>query len=98
MTLCTKGKNETTELKCASFVPIDHIMRVITLNECIIEVKFLLFFLIKIILLFKIKEVYLNFMLHCYLDTDIELKDVNNAEYLNAIIDNIITDMTIVII
>lgn len=38
MALCTKGKNEITELKCASFMPMDHIVRVITFKDCLIEV------------------------------------------------------------
>lgn len=44
MAMCTKGKNETTELKCASFIPMDHIMRVITSPHCIIEVNYFFFF------------------------------------------------------
>lgn len=40
MAMCTKGKNEVTELKCASFMPMDHIFRVITFKECLIEVDF----------------------------------------------------------
>lgn len=32
-------------------------------------------------------------MLHCYIDTDIELKDASNAEYLEAIMDNILEDI-----
>lgn len=78
MAMCTKGKNETTELKTASFMPMDHIVRVVTSKECLVEVK----------------NVYLNFMLHCYIDTDIELKDANNAEYLEAVMDDVISDIT----
>lgn len=37
--MCTKGKNEVTELKCASFLPMDHIVRVLTSRECIVEAK-----------------------------------------------------------
>lgn len=32
-------------------------------------------------------------MLHCYIDTDIELKDASNAEYIEAIMDNILEDI-----
>uniref|UniRef100_A0A915CQ64 Inositol 1,4,5-trisphosphate receptor n=1 Tax=Ditylenchus dipsaci TaxID=166011 RepID=A0A915CQ64_9BILA len=78
MALCTKGKNEATELKCASFMPMDHIVRVVTSKDCIIEAK----------------GVYLHFMLHCYIDTDIELKDASNTDYLEAIMDDIISDIT----
>jgi inositol 1,4,5-triphosphate receptor type 1 len=77
MALSTKGKNSTTELKCASFLPMDHIVRVLRSDGCIIEVK----------------SVYLQFMIHCYIDTDIELKDANNAEYLELIMDSILEDI-----
>lgn len=77
MAMCTKGKNSSTELKCASFLPMDHIVRVVTARECIVEVK----------------SVYLQFMLHCYIDSDIELKDANNAEYLEQIMDDILCDV-----
>ncbi|CAD5219928.1 unnamed protein product [Bursaphelenchus okinawaensis] len=77
MAMCTKGKNSSTELKCASFLPMDHIVRVVTAKECIVEVK----------------SVYLQFMLHCYIDSDIELKDANNAEYLEQIMDDILADI-----
>uniref|UniRef100_A0AC34QF85 Inositol 1,4,5-trisphosphate receptor n=1 Tax=Panagrolaimus sp. JU765 TaxID=591449 RepID=A0AC34QF85_9BILA len=77
MAMCTRGKNGTAELKCASFMPMDHIVRVIRNENCLVEIK----------------DVYLQFMLQCYIDTDIELKDASNAEYIESIIDNIITDM-----
>uniref|UniRef100_A0A914YSR1 Inositol 1,4,5-trisphosphate receptor n=1 Tax=Panagrolaimus superbus TaxID=310955 RepID=A0A914YSR1_9BILA len=75
--MCTRGKNGTAELKCASFMPMDHIVRVIKHDSCLIEIK----------------DVYLQFMLQCYIDTDIELKDASNAEYIEAIVDNILLDM-----
>jgi hypothetical protein len=76
LALCTKGRNEvghclasrlfliiwvvdhtlilqSTELKCASFLPIDHLVRVLTSKDCLIEAK----------------AAYLQFMLHCYIDT-----------------------------
>lgn len=36
-------------------------------------------------------------MLQCYIDTDIELKDASNSDYLEAIIDDIINDIIKVI-
>jgi inositol 1,4,5-triphosphate receptor type 1 len=41
----------------------------------------------------QVKSVYLEFMLHCYIDTDIELKDASNTEYIEAIMDNILEDI-----
>jgi hypothetical protein len=44
---------QVTELKCASFLPMDHIVRVLTAHgECIVEAK----------------VAYIQFMLHCYID------------------------------
>lgn len=39
MAMCTKGKNDAAELKCASFLPMDHIVRVLTSRDCIVEAK-----------------------------------------------------------
>lgn len=77
MAMCTKGKNSSAELKCASYLPMDHIVRVVTSKDCIVEVK----------------SVYLQLMLHCYIDSDIELKDANNTEYLEQIMDDILCDI-----
>ncbi|TMS38971.1 hypothetical protein L596_005581 [Steinernema carpocapsae] len=80
MAMCTRGKNETTELKCASHLPMDHIVRVVTSSDCVIDVK----------------SVYLQFMLHCYIDTDVEMKDAYNAEYIESILDNMLHDINTV--
>lgn len=37
--MCTRGKNGSTELKCASEIPMDHIVRVVTSPSCLIEVR-----------------------------------------------------------
>lgn len=77
LAMCTRGKNGTTELKCASQLPMDHIVRVVTSPHCLIQVK----------------EVYLQFMLHCYIDTDAEMKDVYNVDYIEQILNDILSDI-----
>uniref|UniRef100_A0A183UJY7 RYDR_ITPR domain-containing protein n=1 Tax=Toxocara canis TaxID=6265 RepID=A0A183UJY7_TOXCA len=77
LAMCTRGKNGTTELKCASQLPMDHIVRVITSPHCLIQVK----------------DVYLQFMLHCYVDTDAEMKDVYNVDYIEQILSNMLSDI-----
>ncbi|VDD89339.1 unnamed protein product [Enterobius vermicularis] len=77
LAMCTRGKNGTTELKCASQIPMDHIVRVMTSPKCLIQVK----------------EVYLQFMLHCYVDTDAEMKDVYNVDFIEQILSNIVVDI-----
>lgn len=47
--------------------------------------------LIRVYVIWQIA--YLQFMLHCYIDTDIELKDASNNEYLESILDDVIADM-----
>lgn len=39
LAMCTRGKNGTTELKCASQIPMDHIVRVMTSPKCLIQVS-----------------------------------------------------------
>ncbi|VDO52894.1 unnamed protein product, partial [Onchocerca flexuosa] len=77
LALCTRGRNSTTELKCASQLSMDHIVRVLTSPYCLIQVK----------------EVYLQFMLHCYIDADAEMKDIDNIEFIENILKNILHDI-----
>ncbi|VDM97439.1 unnamed protein product [Thelazia callipaeda] len=77
LTLCTRGRNSTTELKCASQLSMDHIVRVVTSPCCLIQVK----------------DVYLQFMLHCYIDADAEMKDIDNVEFIEKILKNILDDV-----
>ncbi|EJD74264.1 cation channel family protein [Loa loa] len=77
LALCTRGRNSTTELKCASQLSMDHIVRVLTLPYCLIQVK----------------DAYLQFMLHCYIDADEEMKDVDNVDFIEKILKNILNDI-----
>ncbi|PAV80527.1 hypothetical protein WR25_22907 [Diploscapter pachys] len=77
LSLCTRGKNGSTELKCASEIPMEHIVRVVTSPKCLIEVK----------------TAYLQFLLHCYIDTDAEMKDAYKPEYVDAILHNMLQDV-----
>uniref|UniRef100_A0A1I8EE46 Inositol 1,4,5-trisphosphate receptor n=1 Tax=Wuchereria bancrofti TaxID=6293 RepID=A0A1I8EE46_WUCBA len=77
LALCTRGRNSTTELKCASQLSMDHIVRVLTFPYCLIQVK----------------DAYLQFMLHCYIDADAEMKDVDNVDFIERIMKNIFSDI-----
>ncbi|CAG9538689.1 unnamed protein product [Cercopithifilaria johnstoni] len=77
LAFCTRGRNSMTELKCASQLSMDHIVRVVTSPYCLIEVK----------------DVYLQFMLHCYIDADAEMKDVDNVDFIERILKNILSDI-----
>lgn len=40
LAVCTEGKNVYTEIKCNSLLPLDDIVRVVTHEDCIPEVRF----------------------------------------------------------
>uniref|UniRef100_A0A8R1DTF9 Inositol 1,4,5-trisphosphate receptor n=1 Tax=Caenorhabditis japonica TaxID=281687 RepID=A0A8R1DTF9_CAEJA len=77
LAMCTRGKNGNTELKCASQIPMDHIVRVVTSKHCLVEVK----------------AVYLQLLLHCYIDTDAEMKDAYKTEYVDSILNCLLEDI-----
>ncbi|KAG7164639.1 Inositol 1-4,5-trisphosphate receptor-like [Homarus americanus] len=62
----TEGKNVYTEIKCHSLITLDDIVSVVTHPECIIEVK----------------EAYINFLNHCYIDTEVEMKEIYNSHHI----------------
>ena len=39
LSMCTEGKNVTTEMKCHSLLPLDEIVRVVTHPDCIPQVR-----------------------------------------------------------
>ncbi|CAI5448230.1 unnamed protein product [Caenorhabditis angaria] len=75
--MCTKGKNGRTELQCASQIPMDHIVHVVTSKYCLVDIK----------------SVYLQLLLHCYIDTDAEMKDAYKTEYVDSILCNMLEDI-----
>ncbi|CDW52771.1 inositol 1,4,5 trisphosphate receptor type 1 [Trichuris trichiura] len=77
LALCTVGRNVTTELQCASHVPLEHIVHVISNSNCF----------------FELKEVYIKFLLHCYIDTDADMKDMYCDDCMVRVLKNIIDDI-----
>uniref|UniRef100_A0A8C1MYN3 Inositol 1,4,5-trisphosphate receptor n=1 Tax=Cyprinus carpio TaxID=7962 RepID=A0A8C1MYN3_CYPCA len=63
---CTEGKNVDTELKCNSLLPLDDIVKVVTYEGCIPEVKI----------------AYVNFVNHCYVDTEVEMKEIYTSNHI----------------
>lgn len=43
--------------------------------------------------LLQVKDAYLQFMLHCYIDADAEMKDVDNLDFIERILKNIRCDI-----
>ncbi|XP_029648662.1 inositol 1,4,5-trisphosphate receptor type 1 isoform X5 [Octopus sinensis] len=80
LALCTEGKNVYTEIKCHSLLPLDDIVKVVTDVNCIPEVKI----------------AYINFLNHCYVDTEVEMKEIYTSNHLWTLFENFLLDMAIV--
>ncbi|XP_073724012.1 inositol 1,4,5-trisphosphate-gated calcium channel ITPR3 isoform X3 [Misgurnus anguillicaudatus] len=74
---CAEGKNVYTEIKCTSLLPLEDMVRVITHEDCITEVKI----------------AYVNFVNHCYVDTEVEMKEIYTSNHIWKLFDNFTTDM-----
>ncbi|KAL1256957.1 hypothetical protein QQF64_012502, partial [Cirrhinus molitorella] len=74
---CTEGKNVDTELKCNSLLPLDDIVKVVTYDGCIPEVKI----------------AYVNFVNHCYVDTEVEMKEIYTSNHIWKLFDSFLVDM-----
>ncbi|XP_035258144.1 inositol 1,4,5-trisphosphate receptor type 2 isoform X1 [Anguilla anguilla] len=75
---CTEGKNVYTELKCNSLLPLDDIVKVVTHDDCIPEVK----------------TAYVNFVNHCYVDTEVEMKEIYTSNHIWKLFENFLMDMS----
>ncbi|XP_055011214.1 LOW QUALITY PROTEIN: inositol 1,4,5-trisphosphate receptor type 2 [Boleophthalmus pectinirostris] len=75
---CTEGKNVYTELKCHSLLPLDDIVKVVADPQCIPEVK----------------TAYVNFVNHCYVDTEVEMKEIYTSNHIWKLFDNFLVDIS----
>ncbi|PVD24858.1 hypothetical protein C0Q70_15345 [Pomacea canaliculata] len=80
LALCTEGKNVYTEIKCHSLLPLDDIVRVVTHRDCIPEVKM----------------AYISFLNHCYVDTEVEMKEIYTSRHMWTLFQNFLVDMAMV--
>uniref|UniRef100_W5LMA3 Inositol 1,4,5-trisphosphate receptor n=1 Tax=Astyanax mexicanus TaxID=7994 RepID=W5LMA3_ASTMX len=74
---CTEGKNVYTEIKCNSLLPLDDIVNVVTHDDCIPEVKI----------------AYVNFVNHCYVDTEVEMKEIYTSNHIWKLFESFRVDM-----
>ncbi|XP_062854471.1 inositol 1,4,5-trisphosphate receptor type 3 [Trichomycterus rosablanca] len=74
---CAEGKNVYTEIKCTSMLPLEEVVRVVTHEDCITEVKI----------------AYVNFVNHCYVDTEVEMKEIYTSNHIWNLFDNFLIDM-----
>ena len=63
---CTMGKNVFTEIKCHSLLPLDDIVTMVCHKDTIPEVK----------------DAYVNFLTHCYIDTEVEMKEIYTSNHM----------------
>lgn len=66
LALLTMGKNVFTEIKCHSLLTLDDIVAMVSHRDCIPEVK----------------EVYISFLNHCYIDTEVEVKEIYTSGHM----------------
>ena len=66
LSCCTEGKNYNTEIKCHGLLPLDDITQVMTSPLCLPQIK----------------QVYAMFLVHCYIDTESEMKEVYNSRHI----------------
>ncbi|XP_048510963.1 inositol 1,4,5-trisphosphate receptor isoform X4 [Athalia rosae] len=78
---CTMGKNVNTEIKCHSLLPLDDIVVMVSHQDCIPEVK----------------DAYINFLNHCYIDTEVEMKEIYTSNHMWSLFEkSFIVDMGII--
>ncbi|XP_011263285.1 inositol 1,4,5-trisphosphate receptor isoform X3 [Camponotus floridanus] len=78
---CTMGKNVNTEIKCHSLLPLDDIVAIVSHPDCIPEVK----------------EAYINFLNHCYIDTEVEMKEIYTSNHMWSLFEkSFIVDMGLI--
>ncbi|XP_012156517.1 inositol 1,4,5-trisphosphate receptor isoform X2 [Ceratitis capitata] len=63
---CTMGKNVYTEIKCNNLLSLDDIVTIICNPTCMAEVK----------------EAYVDFLNHCYIDTEVEVKEIYSSSHM----------------
>eukprot|EP00117_Sycon_ciliatum_P039677 scpid27301/ scgid2512/ Inositol 1,4,5-trisphosphate receptor type 1; IP3 receptor isoform 1; Type 1 inositol 1,4,5-trisphosphate receptor len=75
LALCTEGKNIFTEINCHSLLPLDDIVKISKHDDCPAEIKL----------------EYMHFLIHCYIDTEVEMKEIFSREYIWTVF-NIFTE------
>lgn len=63
---CTMGKNVFTEIKCNSLLALDDIVSIVCHADCIPQVK----------------QAYVDFLNHCYIDTEVEMKEIYSSNHM----------------
>lgn len=98
---CAEGKNVYTEIKCTSLLPLEDVVRVVTHEDCITEVLASSLFLCVLRSLrshlhlcpSQVKMAYVNFVNHCYVDTEVEMKEIYTSNHIWKLFEDFTVDM-----
>lgn len=69
---CTMGKNVYTEIKCNSLLTLEDIIAMISHPDCLPDVKI----------------AYVDFLSHCYIDTEVEMKEIYSSHHMWNLFEN----------
>lgn len=69
---CTMGKNVYTEIKCNSLLTLDDIIAMISHPDCLPDIKI----------------AYVDFLSHCYIDTEVEMKEIYSSHHMWSLFEN----------
>ncbi|MEQ2179190.1 Inositol 1,4,5-trisphosphate receptor type 3, partial [Goodea atripinnis] len=98
---CAEGKNVYTEIKCTSLLPLEDVVRVVTHEDCITEVSASAIDSgtgacadVKLTCLCsQVKIAYVNFVNHCYVDTEVEMKEIYTSNHIWKLFEDFTVDM-----
>ncbi|OTF76304.1 hypothetical protein BLA29_005957, partial [Euroglyphus maynei] len=69
--------NAFTEVKCHSLLSLDDILVVVQHEDCIPQVK----------------EAYIDFLAHCFIDTEMEMKEIYTSNHIWTLLENFLIDI-----
>lgn len=89
LAMCTEGKNASTEIKCHSLVGLDDSVLIVTHPDTIPEVRRVISHLVSLsnCFDFQVKNAYITFLNHCYIDTEVEMKEIYNSQHIYTLIE-----------
>jgi inositol 1,4,5-triphosphate receptor type 1 len=78
LSVCTEGRNVTTEIKCHSLLPMDELVRVLVHPDCIPQVK----------------NVYIRLLYTCYVDCGLDNKETFAKDHMWSLFNSSCADIT----
>ena len=72
------------KLQCA-------LLKKFNLTSIVYSIQYTVRFIFSFI--FQVKDAYIYFLIHCYVDTEVEMKEVYTSHHIWALFDNFLLDM-----